>query len=200
MITDMGDGTNILFTSRQLYSDQETGRALSKASTYLQHGATFFSFLGSVAEIGCTLVGGLGGSVALGWADSISPVGDFTGGLAGVAVGAAVGNAIHKGFTNPIETVLSSASTTATLAGDLATGNSNLTIYSSNATITLAESSATSIALTELGNSATVGIEDFAVDLLGSLSSEGAIAGVYGDSQGNILPILPFINFQLGSR
>jgi hypothetical protein len=65
---------------------------MADLSTKLQHGATFFSTIGAVSEVGFTSAGLLFGSGVVSWADGPLPIADVTGGLAGGLVAGEVGH------------------------------------------------------------------------------------------------------------
>jgi hypothetical protein len=161
------------------YQNEKLGKSLADLSTRLQHAANFFSYLGAISEVGFTTAGLFGGGAAVSWVDLGSPVADVSGGLAGGLVGWEVGHGIHTLVTNPIESGISTASTVTTYLSDIAYGNSRIDVYESNVTAVVGQPTATSAALTLVGNANTVGIVDAAIDQVGSWYADGKIGGVY---------------------
>lgn len=187
------------------YKNEKAGKFLGDLSTRLQHAANFFSYLGGISEAGFTTLGLFGGGAAVGWIDLGSPVADVTGGLAGGLVGWEVGHGIHLLITNPIESGLSSASTITTYFSDFAYGNNRLDVYESNVTAVIGQPTATSAALTLVGNANTVGIVDAAIDQVGSWYADGKIGGVY-DLFGitgktfSVSTMAPYFSIQFGDK
>lgn len=183
------------------YKNDKAGKFLGDLSTRLQHSANFFSYLGGISEVGFTTLGLFGGGAAVGWVDLGFPVADVTGGLAGGLVGWEVGHGIHSLITNPIESGLSSASTIATYFSDLAYGNTRLDVYESNVTAVIGQPTATSAALTLVGNANSVGIVDAAINQVGSWYADGKIGGVYDlfGVTGKTFSA-PYFNIQFGDK
>jgi RHS repeat-associated protein len=188
------------------YKNEKAGKFLGDLSTRLQHAANFFSYLGGISEVGFTTLGLFGGGAAVGWVDLGFPVADVTGGLAGGLVGWEVGHGIHVLITNPIESGISSASTITTYLSDIAYGNTRLDVYESNVTAVIGQPTATSTALTLVGNANSVGIVDAAIDQVGSWYVDGKIGGVYdlfgitGDKYMTPYFMSPYLSIQFGDK
>ena len=204
-------GTLPEWSSRQLFSDkiwQERGSKISQWSTNLQHGATFFSFLGGATETTRALLGGELGSVTgiLGGAlDGPLPVVELGAGLGGLIEGAKMGNNFHTMITDPIESRLSDASATTTYLSDIILGNTRIDIYDDHTSIVISDSTVTTIALAKIGGISKAGIFDFPIDLYGSAYVEEKAPGVYDllGVTGNKIHILssnsldPFLPIQI---
>jgi hypothetical protein len=202
-----GSEDDPIWSTADYLTNEALGTSLSNLSTWFQFGATFFSSLGALSEIGLTTIGTFGGGAALSWLDNLLPIADVTGGLAGLAVGWEAGHLFHLGVTNPLETMLSNMSAQAAYLSDIFLGNTRIDVYQNNATLVIGQPTVTTGALAFVGSLTTVGIGDAIVDYVGLKYAKGELGrGVYDmfDIAGTRIPLSfvypDLVSLQLGDE
>ncbi len=148
------------------FQDVETGTQLKKGADIGQHIATAVSGIGTAIEIGGCLVGA--GLVS--WGDSFLPFADAGGCLAGFLAGASTGGMITRSlsiFTNILASV-------GTVAGDLLTGDSSLTVYENRIEVQIGLDAIEHLFMT-VAASSEINSLNFNLNLVSSLAALGIL-------------------------
>jgi hypothetical protein len=164
------------FSSADSLYNSEIGNITGQASTVTAHFALLASATGGAAEFSGMA---MGAAALAGFAAPLdgpfSILADAVGAGTGVLGGYMAGHIFHLAFTDRAEAVASSFSTGFAIISDISSGKTRVDNYKDHTELVIGEQSASSLALTTVGNLTHSGILDAIIDFVGFGVSSGQI-------------------------